>query len=355
MKILVTGGTGYIGSHTCVSLLEKGHEVVIVDNLCNSSIEVIDKISAITGKKPTFYLGDIREEKVLNDIFENEEKSSTGRIEGIIHFAGLKAVGESVEKPIEYYQNNVQGTLNLCVAMEKYQVTNFVFSSSATVYGNQKPPFVEDMNTGGVTNPYGRTKLFCEEILKDYAASRNIHSEKRCHITLLRYFNPIGAHKSGILGEAPQGKPNNLMPYIQQVASGIRSHLDVFGNDYDTIDGTGVRDYIHVMDLAEGHVAALEKCLDTNCEREKSSSFVNIYNLGTGKGTSVLELVNAFQLTTGVEIPYMIKARRAGDIAVSYAEVERARTDLGWEAKRSIEDMCKDAWNFETQRTIQNR
>ncbi len=326
MNILVTGGAGYIGSHTCLKLLEAGFNVIIVDNLSNSNIKVIDKIRKLSNKDIIFYEVDITDENETEKIFlENN-------IDGIIHFAGFKAVGESVEKPLEYYHNNILSTLVLSKMCKKYNVNKFVFSSSATVYGNNSVPFVETMDLLPTTNPYGETKVINERILTDIAKAN-----PNFGVTLLRYFNPIGAHESGLIGEIPNGIPNNLMPYITQVAKGKLDKLKVFGNDYDTIDGTGVRDYIHVIDLAEGHVAAIKNIKDG----------VNIYNLGTGKGTSVLQLINTFIDINKIEIPYEIVCRRAGDIAECYADATKAKEELGWVAKHNIEDMVRDAWRFE--------
>lgn len=326
MNILVTGGAGYIGSHTCIKLLEAGYKVIIADNLSNSNIDVIDKIKKITNMDVVFYEIDVTDENATNKIFVENN------IDGIIHFAGLKAVGESVEKPLEYYYNNILSTLVLCRLCKKYNVNNFVFSSSATVYGNNTVPFVETMDLLPITNPYGETKAMNERILSDLAKSNS-----NFRVTLLRYFNPIGAHESGLIGEVPNGIPNNLMPYITQVAKGKLDKLKVFGNDYDTIDGTGVRDYIHVLDLAEGHVAAIKNI----------KSGVNIYNLGTGCGTSVLQLINTFINVNKVDIPYEIVGRRPGDIAQCYADTSKAKIELGWVAKRNIEDMVRDSWRFE--------
>lgn len=327
MNILITGGTGYIGSHTCVELLNEGHKVIIVDNLSNSKIETLNKINQITNKEIVFYNIDITKEDCLNVIFDNNS------IDSIIHFAGYKAVGESVEKPLEYYYNNLLSTMILCKMCEKYDVKKFIFSSSATVYGNNKIPFREDMNLLPTTNPYGETKAMIERMLTDIAKAN-----KEFCVTLLRYFNPIGAHESGLIGEEPNGIPNNLMPYITKVAKGEMDKLYIFGDDYPTLDGTGVRDYIHVMDLAQGHVAALNNI----------KPGVNIYNLGTGKGTSVLEIVKAFETANNIKIPYKIVKRREGDIAECYADVSKANRELNWIAKRDIVDMCKDAWNFES-------
>lgn len=326
MNILVTGGAGYIGSHTCVELLNNNHSVIIADNLCNSKIETINKIKQITNKDVLFYQVDVTDRQAVESIF------SSYQIDGVIHFAGLKAVGESVEKPLEYYYNNIVSTIILSKACIKYNVNKFVFSSSATVYGENKVPFIETMDLLPTTNPYGETKAISERILMDVA---KVHPN--FSVSLLRYFNPVGAHESGLIGEAPTGIPNNLMPYITQVASGKLEKLKVFGNDFDTIDGTGVRDYIHVMDLAEGHAAAIEKL----------TKGIHIYNLGTGKGTSVLQLIHAFEEVNNIKIPYEIVGRRPGDIASSYADVSKAEQELGWKAKRGIKEMCRDAWRFE--------
>ncbi len=328
MKILVTGGCGYIGSHTVVELLNHGIETVIIDNLVNSKKEVISKIEEITKKKPIFYEGDVRDEELLRSIFKSH------KIDAVIHFAGLKAVGESVEKPLEYYQNNLDSTLILLSVMREFKVKKIIFSSSATVYGECKiVPIKEEYPVGGTTNPYGTTKLMIEHILKDLAIS-----DKDMSIVILRYFNPIGAHSSGLIGDDPNGIPNNLMPYIVKVASGDLPYLNVFGSDYDTSDGTGVRDYIHVVDLAIGHVKALSKVMkDTG---------VFIYNLGTGRGYSVLEIVKSFEEVNKVSIPYEIKERRAGDIASCYADVKKAEEELGFKAKYGIEEMVRDSWRF---------
>jgi UDP-glucose 4-epimerase len=326
MNILVTGGAGYIGSHTCVELLNNNHSVIIADNLCNSKIETINKIKQITNKDVLFYQVDVTDEKAVESIF------SSHQIDGVIHFAGLKAVGESVEKPHEYYYNNIISTIILSKACIKNNVNKFVFSSSATVYGENKVPFVETMDLLPTTNPYGETKAISERILMDVAKVNPNFS-----VSLLRYFNPVGAHESGLIGESPSGIPNNLMPFITQVAKGKLEKLRVFGNDYNTIDGTGVRDYIHVMDLAEGHVAAIEKLTEG----------VHIYNLGTGQGTSVLQLIHAFEEINNIKIPYEIVGRRPGDIASCYADASKADRELGWKAKRGIKEMCRDAWRFE--------
>lgn len=329
MRILLTGGTGYIGSHTAVELLKAGYEVVIVDNLYNSKKTVLDRIGIITGIKPTFYEGDILDTKLLAQIMTNE------KIEAVIHFAGLKAVGESVAKPLFYYKNNVAGTLSLCEAMLEAKVKNLVFSSSATVYGDPASvPINEDFPTGGTTNPYGTSKYMIERILMDWHKAN-----PQQNVALLRYFNPVGAHQSGLIGEDPNGIPNNLMPFITQVAIGRRAELSVFGNDYPTPDGTGVRDYIHVVDLAVGHVKAIEK-LATNCG-------LGIWNLGTGHGYSVLDVVKAFEKASGKTIKYKIAPRRAGDIAQCYANPAKANNELGWKAQYDIEEMCRDSWNWQ--------
>ena len=327
MKILVTGGIGYIGSHTCVELLKQGMEVVVFDNLYNAKIDVVEKIKEITGKEITFYQADMRDKESMRPIFEEN------KIDAVIHFAGLKAVGESVEKPLLYYQNNITGTLNLCELMKEYDCKKMIFSSSATVYGAPKTvPIKEDFPLH-TTNPYGTTKLMLEQILTDFCKA-----DPDWHVILLRYFNPIGAHESGLIGESPNGIPNNLMPYITQVAIGKLPYLRVFGDDYDTPDGTGVRDYIHVVDLAKGHVNAVEAIMQ--------KSGVSIYNLGTGIGYSVLDIVKAFEKANGITIPYQIQGRRAGDIAVCYANAQKAYEELGWKAEYDLERMCKDAWYF---------
>ena len=329
MAILVTGGAGYIGSHSCVELLGAGYEVVVIDNLCNSSEESLNRVQQIADKPLTFYKGDVRDAELLDEIFLKND------IEAVIHFAGLKAVGESCQKPIAYYGNNIGSTTALLGAMNKAGCKKIVFSSSATVYGmNNVSPLKETMPSGGTTNPYGTTKWFIEKILQDVYASDNEWS-----IKILRYFNPIGAHKSGLIGENPNGIPNNLMPYISQVAVGKLPHLNVFGNDYDTPDGTGVRDYIHVVDLARGHVCAVKSILD--------SDGCDIINLGTGRGYSVLEVVAAFEKKSGVKIPYVICPRREGDLASCYADPSKALEKLGWKAQYDMDDMCEDTWRWQ--------
>ena len=329
MAILVTGGAGYIGSHTCVELLQAGYEVVVLDNLCNSSEKSLERVKAITGKDLTFYKGDILDRDRLNEIFDKEQ------IDSCIHFAGLKAVGESVEKPWEYYENNIAGTLTLVDVMRQHNVKNIIFSSSATVYGNPAQiPIKEECPKGQCTNPYGWTKSMLEQILSDMQKA-----DPTWNVILLRYFNPIGAHPSGTMGENPNGIPNNLMPYITQVAVGKLKELGVFGNDYDTPDGTGVRDYIHVVDLAIGHVKALKKI--------EENAGLCVYNLGTGVGYSVLEIVKNFEEANGVKIPYVIKPRRAGDIATCYSDATKAKEELGWTAKYGIKEMCADSWRWQ--------
>ena len=330
MKILVTGGAGYIGSHTAVLLLEAGHEVVIIDNLINSKKDAIDNIKKITNRDLTFYEGDVCDKELLRRIFKEES------IDAVIHFAGLKAVGESVKMPLMYYQNNLNSTLSLCEVMNEFNVYNLIFSSSATVYGTPKKlPITEDMEVGNTTNPYGTTKLFIEKILSDLYISNPNWS-----ITILRYFNPVGAHESGLLGENPNGIPNNLMPYIVKVASGELEYLSIFGNDYNTKDGTGVRDYIHVVDLAYGHIKALDKMIDKNG--------INIYNLGTGTGYSVLEMVKAFEKVNKVKVPYKITNRRDGDIDICYADSSKAYKELGWITEKTLDDMVSSAYNYVT-------
>ena len=329
MAILVTGGTGFIGSHTAIELLNKGKEIVIIDNFSNSKPEMLEKIKKITGKDFRFYEMDYADKEKLEKVFEEN------KIEAVMNFAGYKAVGESVQKPIEYYTNNISGCLVLLDTMRKYNVKKFIFSSSATVYGEpERIPITEDCKTGGTTNPYGTTKLFIEQILKDIYKSDNSWD-----ICILRYFNPVGAHESGLIGEEPQGIPNNLMPYVVRVASGELKELSVFGNDYNTHDGTGVRDYIHVVDLAKGHICALEKI-------EKEGKGLFIYNLGTGTGYSVLDMVKAFEKSTGKKVKYKIAPRRAGDIATCYADPRKAKEELGWEAEKTLDDMCKDCWKY---------
>lgn len=330
MSILVTGGAGYIGSHTVVELLNAGEEVIIIDNFSNSKKEALDAIRKITGKDFKFYEINYLDRENLEKVFEENKN-----IDSVLNFAGYKAVGESVKKPIEYYTNNISGALVLLDTMRKYNVKKFVFSSSATVYGEpERIPITEDCKIGGTTNPYGTTKLYIEQILKDI-----YKSDPTWDIAILRYFNPVGAHESGLIGEEPQGIPNNLMPYIVRVAAGILPELSVFGDDYDTPDGTGVRDYIHVVDLAKGHLKALEKL-----NKEKQGLF--IYNLGTGTGYSVLDMVKAFEKASGKEVKYKIAPRREGDIATCYSNPKKAQEELGWKAEKSLEDMCKDSWRF---------
>ncbi len=326
MNILVTGGLGYIGSHTCVELLKHNHNVVIVDNLSNTEIDVLDKIKHLTNKDIPFYQVDVSKENEIDKVFKKHS------FDGIIHFAGYKAVGESVEKPLEYYQNNVLSTIVLARLALQYNVPRFVFSSSATVYGDQVSPFKEDMPLLKTTNPYGESKAMSERVLEDTA-----NANPNFGVCLLRYFNPVGAHSSALIGERPKGIPNNLMPYITQTAKGLREKLFVFGNDYPTHDGTGIRDYIHVVDLAVGHVLAIEQL----------KAGTHIYNLGTGQGVSVLELIETFKRVNKVDIPYEIVERRAGDIAISYADATKAEKELGFKTKHSVEDMVKDAYNFE--------
>lgn len=330
MNILVAGGLGFIGSHTVVELLNSGHEVVIVDNLCNSKIEVLDKIETITGIRPKFYQINLQTLEDLRKVFSENQFNS------VIHFAGLKAVAESIEIPLEYYDNNISGTLNLLRCMKESNVKKIVFSSSATVYGCPKTnPIDENSPSNRATNPYGRTKCFIEEILKDLYTSDNTFA-----ITILRYFNPVGAHPSGLLGEDPNGIPNNLMPLILRVAEGKEDKLHIFGNDYETSDGTCIRDFIHVVDLAKGHVKALE-----HIEKQETPK-LNIYNLGTGKGTTVLELVNAFNSINGKLVDFVYDDRRPGDVPVNYAKTDKARNELDFVCQLNIDDMCKDAWNF---------
>ena len=330
MTILVTGGAGFIGSHTCVELLNAGYEVVVVDNLYNASEKALERVDQITGKSLKFYKVDLLDAPALTKVFDEE------KIDAVIHFAGLKAVGESVAKPLEYYHNNITGTLILCDVMRKHGVKNIVFSSSATVYGDPAfIPITEECPKGKITNPYGQTKGMLEQILTDLHVA-----DPEWNVILLRYFNPIGAHKSGLIGENPKGIPNNLLPYVAQVAVGKLKCLGVFGNDYDTPDGTGVRDYIHVVDLAIGHVKAIDKL--------KDKEGVSIYNLGTGVGYSVLQVVAAFEKACGKKIPYEIKPRRAGDIATCYSDASKAKRELGWVAERGLDEMCEDAWRWQS-------
>ena len=329
-KILVTGGAGYIGTHTCVELLNKGEEVVVLDNFSNSNPQALENVKKITGKDLKFYQGDMIDRNILEKIFTENE------IEAVIDFAAYKAVGESVQKPVEYYTNNVSTVLVLLDEMKKHNVKTLVFSSSATVYGDPEVvPITEECKVGGTTNPYGTSKLMVEQILKDLYKSDN-----EWNIAILRYFNPVGAHESGLIGEDPKGVPANLMPYIQKVAAGKLKELSVFGNDYDTKDGTGVRDYIHVVDLAIGHIKALDKL-------RKDKAGMHIYNLGTGVGYSVLDMVNAFEKANNIKVPYKIAPRRAGDIAMCYSDPNKAKEELGFEATRTLEDMCRDSWNYE--------
>jgi UDP-glucose 4-epimerase len=330
MAILVTGGAGYIGSHTVLELLERGDEVIVVDNLSNSSKESLLRVESITGKNPVFYKIDLLNKPALSKVFQSHT------IDSVIHFAGYKAVGESVQKPMMYYQNNIDSTLILCEVMNENDVKNLVFSSSATVYGDPEVVPITEESPLSATNPYGRTKLFIEYILKDLHVSDN-----SWNIALLRYFNPVGAHKSGLIGEDPNGIPNNLMPFVSQVAVGKREFLSVFGDDYPTVDGTGVRDYIHVIDLALGHLKAIDKL--------ESKPGLVIYNLGTGKGTSVLEMVKAFEEASGRKVEYKITPRRPGDIATCFADPTKAKTELGWTAKFGIAEMCEDAWKWQSE------
>jgi len=330
MTILVTGGAGYIGSHTCVELLQHGYDVVVADNLCNSSEKSLERVAEIAGKQPVFCRCDVCDETALSEIFERYP------IDCVIHFAGLKAVGESVQKPLTYYSNNLGSTMTLCKVMLAHGVNKIVFSSSATVYdGNNTMPLSEDSRTGNCTNPYGWTKYMGEIILRDIAAAHPGFS-----VALLRYFNPVGAHESGRIGEDPSGIPNNLMPYISQTAVGRRKELSVFGNDYDTPDGTGVRDYLHVVDLAKGHVAAIAYLAE--------HTGTSVFNLGTGCGTSVLEMVHAFERACGAPIPYRFAERRAGDLALLYADPAKSERELHWRAERTIDDMCRDSWNWQS-------
>lgn len=336
MAILVTGGAGYIGSHTVLALLEAGHEVVVFDNLVNSSTEALKRVAQLTGRTPIFIQGDVRNEPALNQVFAEHS------IEAVIHFAGLKAVGESVAKPLEYYDVNVQGSLTLVRAMQQAGVKKIVFSSSATVYGEEAPvPYKETMPRGTTTNPYGTSKAMVEQILTDW---QQAHPDWT--VVILRYFNPIGAHRSGLIGEDPQDIPNNLMPYVAQVAVGRREKLSVFGNDYNTPDGTGVRDYIHVVDLAQGHLAALA------VDNKREHQGCEIFNLGTGQGTSVLELVQAFERASGVEIPYEIVPRRPGDLATCYADASRAADVLGWRAELNLTAMVEDTWRWQSKNPL---
>ena len=330
MRVLVTGGAGYIGSHTCVELMESGHDVVVIDNLCNSNPRSLERVEALTGKKVSFYEGDVRDEALLRRIFAEQA------IDSVIHFAGLKAVGESVAQPWRYYDNNLNSTLVLTKVMADVGVKRIIFSSSATVYsGDNEMPLRETSRTGSCTNPYGWTKYMTEQILSGIA-----HADPEWSVVLLRYFNPIGAHESGMIGEDPRGIPNNLMPYITQVAIGRREKLSIFGNDYDTPDGTGVRDYIHVVDLAKGHVAAVTFATEnTGCE---------VFNLGTGTGYSVLDMVKAFEEANGVRIPYRIAGRRPGDLPVCYADPAKSAEMLGWKAEKNLRDMCRDSWNWQS-------
>ena len=327
-NVLVTGGAGFIGSHTVVELLSEGYGVVVVDNLSNSCDESLKRVEKITGKKVKFYLGDVRDEELLDKIF------AENKIDSVIHFAGLKAVGESVRKPLEYYDNNLISTLHLLSAMKKANCKKLIFSSSATVYGTPERLPLDENCALSTTNPYGATKLMIENMLKDLAVAEN-----DWNLILLRYFNPVGAHESGLIGEDPKGIPNNLMPYVAQVASGKLAKINVFGNDYPTPDGTGVRDYIHVVDLALGHVAALKRCVDAG---------VHIYNLGTGIGYSVLDMIKAFEKACGKKLPYEIVARRSGDVAECYATSEKAERELGWKAKFGIEEMCASQWKWQS-------
>ncbi len=330
MAILVTGGAGYIGSHTCIELISAGYDIVVMDNLCNSSKKSLERVEQITGKKVPFYQVDLLDREGTNEIFEKED------IDCVIHFAGLKAVGESVAKPLQYYHNNITGTLVLCDVMQQHGVKNIIFSSSATVYGDPAfIPITEECPKGKITNPYGQTKSMLEQILTDLHVA-----DSQWNVVLLRYFNPIGAHESGLIGEDPKGIPNNLLPYIAQVAVGKLESLGVFGDDYDTVDGTGVRDYIHVVDLAKGHVKALKKI------EEKAG--VKVYNLGTGNGYSVLQVLHAFEEACGKTLPYTVKPRRPGDIATCYADAAKAKEELGWEAAFDIARMCKDAWRWQS-------
>ena len=330
MKVLVTGGAGYIGSHTCVELLQAGYEPVVVDNLCNSSAKSLNRVKEITGKEVKFYEGNVRDEELLHRIFNENDISC------VIHFAGLKAVGESVSKPLAYYENNLGSTMTLCRVMAEHGVKRIIFSSSATVYsGDNEMPLRETSKTGNCTNPYGWTKYMGEQILRDIA-----RADPEWSVVNLRYFNPVGAHESGLIGEHPNGIPNNLMPYISQTAIGKRDHLSVFGNDYPTPDGTGVRDYIHVVDLAKGHVAAIKYLMSHTGE--------GIFNLGTGHGYSVLDMVHAFEEANQLKVPYVITERRPGDLPTCYADPSRSLEVLGWKAEKNQNDMCRDAWNWQS-------
>lgn len=335
-KILVTGGLGYIGSHTCVELISAGYIPVIIDNLCNSKKAVLDHLKKLTGQSITFYEGDVRDHVLLDRVFSDEKPDT------VLHFAALKSVSESFEKPLEYYGNNVKGTIYLMDAMKAHGVKSIIFSSSASIYGLQDTlPITENMQTGQVTNPYGRTKFIMEEIMKDVQKA-----EKDWSITLLRYFNPVGAHDSGLIGEDPNGVPANLMPYIAMVANGDLPDVQVYGDDYETSDGTGVRDYIHVVDLAKGHVAALDK--------KAAQAGTHIYNLGTGQGYSVLEMIAAYESACGKPIPYKIHPRREGDVAASYANVTKANTELNWQTERTLADMCQDSWRWISSNSSKN-
>ncbi|MCD7927763.1 MAG: UDP-glucose 4-epimerase GalE [Oscillospiraceae bacterium] len=330
MKVLVTGGMGYIGSHTCVELLNQGMDVVIVDNLCNSKTQAMERVAAITGKAPLFYQLDVRDEDKLAAVFQEHS------FDCVIHFAGLKAVGESVEKPLLYYDNNLNATMTLCRVMDRFDCRNIIFSSSATVYSaDNQLPLTEQSKTGNCSNPYGWTKYMGEQILRDIA-----QADPRWSVVLLRYFNPVGAHESGDIGEDPRGIPNNLMPYISQTAIGLREYLSVSGNDYPTPDGTGVRDYIHVVDLARGHVAAIDYLMD--------HKGTEVFNLGTGVGYSVLDMVKAFETANNLEIPYQIAPRRAGDLPEVYADPSKSAQVLGWSAQRTLEDMCRDSFHWQS-------
>ena len=331
MKVLVTGGTGYIGSHTCVELIEAGHDPIVTDNLCNSNPESLNRVKMITGKELPFYEGDVRDEDLLHKIFADHPD-----IECVIHFAGLKAVGESVSKPLQYYENNLGSTMTLCRVMAEHGVKRIVFSSSATVYsGDNEMPLRETSKTGNCTNPYGWTKYMCEQILRDLTVA-----DPEWSVVNLRYFNPVGAHASGLIGEHPNGIPNNLMPFISQTAIGKRPHLNVFGDDYPTHDGTGVRDYIHVVDLAKGHVAAVNYAMENTGE--------GLFNLGTGTGYSVLDMVKAFETANNIPVPYVIAPRRPGDLATCYADPSKSREVLGWTATKDQTDMCRDTWNWQS-------